>query len=320
LNVSPEYRDNQQMDRLLAMRAFTRVVEDGSFSRAAERLGLSTTSVSRLLGELEAHLGTRLLHRTTRRLSLTDVGRSYLERCIAILDEVEAAEALAGSATEQPRGTLRVNAPVSFGARHLSTLIPRYCAQHPQVTVEITLSDRQVDLVEEGFDMAIRIASELRTTLIARRLAPARLVLVASPEYLARHGRPVMPQDLAQHLCLGYLYTRGGLEWELHGPGGPHVIALHGPLRANNGDLIQEAALAGAGIALQPTFICGEALERGALEVLLPDYPPVAIAIHAVYTSRRHLSAKVRTFVDFLAANLGEEPAWDRWMRDSVVR
>jgi DNA-binding transcriptional LysR family regulator len=305
------------MDRLLAMRVFARVVEAGSFSHAAERLSLSTTATSRLVADLESHLGARLLHRTTRRLSLTDAGRSYFERCVNILDDVDEAEAIAGSATRKVTGTLRVNAPVSFGARHLGALIPRYCAEHPEVVVDVTLSDRQVDLVEEGYDLAIRIAAEIHTTLIARRLAPARLALVAAPGYLAMHGRPQTPADLAAHRCLGYAYTRGGLEWELGGPGGPHLVALRGPLRANNGDLLHRACIAGAGIALQPTMICGDAIARGELEVLLADYPPPALGIHAIYASRRHLSAKVRTFVDFLALHLGEDPAWDAW-RDAA--
>ncbi|MBC7781601.1 MAG: LysR family transcriptional regulator [Proteobacteria bacterium] len=294
------------MDRLLAMRVFARVVEAGSFSRAAERLALSTTATSRLVADLETHLGARLLHRTTRRLSLTDAGRGYFERCTAILDEIDDAESAASSATQRATGTLRINAPVSFGARHLAELVPRYCNAHPDVTVDITLTDRQSGLVEEGYDLALRISEAVHSTLVARRLASARLVLVASPDYLARHGRPRAPADLAQHRCLGYAYTRGGVEWELGGAGGPHVIALRGPLRANNGDLLCQASIAGVGIALQPTFICAGALARGELEVLLPAFPPPELSIHAIYASRRHLSAKVRTFVDFLVTNLGE--------------
>jgi DNA-binding transcriptional LysR family regulator len=302
------------MDRMLAMQVFAKVVESGSFSRAAERLGLSSTATSRHVADLETHLGSRLLNRTTRRLSLTDAGRAYYERCNAILDDIDEAEALAGSATRKATGTLRINAPVSFGARHLAPLLPRYCEQHPDVTLDITLADRQVDLVEEGYDLAIRIARELHTTLVARRLAPARLQLVAAPAYLAAHGTPATPADLAQHRCLGYAYTRGGNEWELGGPGGPHIVPLKGPMKANNGDLLHEATLAGAGIALQPTFIAGPALASGALRALLQQYPAPLLDIYAVYPSRRHLSAKVRTFVDFLVANLGDRPAWDDWL------
>jgi len=297
-------QDNATMDRLLAMRVFAQVVDSGSFTRASERLGLSTTAASRLVGDLENHLGVRLLHRTTRRLNLTDAGRNYLERCIAILGDVDAAEAMASSDSGQIAGVLRISAPVVFGSRYLGTLVARFCEAHPDLTVEVALIDRPVDLVEERFDLAIRITQEIRTTLVARRLASARLALVASPAYLDRHGRPQAPADLQHHRCLGFVHTRGGVEWELTGPGGPYVVPLRGPLRANNGDLMATASIGGMGIALLPVFITAAAIARGDLEVVLPAHPPVSVGIHAVYQTRQHLAAKVRSFVDFLAANV----------------
>ncbi len=292
------------MDRLLAMRVFAQVVESGTFARASERLGLSTTATSRLISDLENHLGTRLLQRTTRSLNLTDAGRSYLARCISILSDVEVAEEMATSATKQISGVLRISAPVVFGGRYLGPLIARFCEAHPELVVDATLIDRQVDLVEERFDLAIRVSSQMRTTLIARPLASARMALVASPAYLDRHGRPRTPADLQHHRCLSYVHNRGGVEWELFGPDGPHFVPVHGPLRANNGNLMASASIAGMGIAMNPLFVTGDAVERGELEVVLPDYPPAPVSVHAVYQSRLHLSAKVRTFIDFLAASI----------------
>jgi DNA-binding transcriptional LysR family regulator len=286
------------------MRVFAQVVDSGSFARASDRLGLSTTATSRLVGELENHLGTRLLQRTTRHINLTEAGRSYLDRCIAILAEIDAAEQLASSATQQITGVLRISAPVAFGARHLGPLIARFCEIHPELVVDITLVDRQVDLVEESFDLAIRITHEVRTTLVARRLALAPLLLVASPAYLDRYGRPRTPADLQHHRCLGYVHTRGGVEWELIGPDGPHLVPVRGPLRSNNGELMAAASMGGMGITMHPLFITGEAISRGELEVVLPAYLPRPVGIHAFYQTRLHLSAKVRGFVDFLADNM----------------
>lgn len=292
------------MDRLLAMKVFVQVVESGSFARASERLGLSTTATSRLVADLENHLATRLLQRTTRKIGLTDAGRNYLRHCSAILEDIDTAEAMAASETEQVSGVLRISAPVIFGGRFLGPLIARYCDAHPDLLVDVTLLDRQVDLVEERFDLALRIASEVRTALVARRLASVRLALVASPAYLDRHGRPLTPADLLQHRRLGYIHTRGGVEWELLGPGGPYLVPVHGPLRSNNGDLMAAASAGGMGISMQPLFITGGQIGRGELEIVLPEHPPATIGLHAVYQSRQHLSARVRTFVDFLVENI----------------
>ncbi len=305
------------MDRLTSIEAFVRVVESGSFVAAAEVLGISQAMVSRHVQGLESRLGTRLLQRTTRRLSLTEAGAAYFERSQQLLRDLEEMDASVASQTQQPRGTLRVNAPVVFGTRHLSRLLAEYSARFPEVTVELSLNDRFIDLVEEGVDLAIRIGTLAESRLVARRLCPIRLVVCGSPAYLARYGRPHTPADLAAHNCLGYTYTRGGHEWPMVGPDGPVNIPVRGSLRANHGEVLYQAAIDGMGLALQPTFIAGEALERGQLESVMPDYRPAELSAYAVFQSRKFLSAKVRTFVDFLAAQLGPEPYWDRWQRQS---
>ncbi|KAF0814064.1 HTH-type transcriptional regulator DmlR [Andreprevotia sp. IGB-42] len=302
------------MDRLAAMQVFNKVVEAGSFVRAAALLGISTTAASRLVADLESHLGARLLQRTTRRLSLTEAGRAYHERAMQILADIAEAEAALDDETAQPGGLLRVNAPVSFGVRHLATLLPRYQAAHPAVKLELTLSDRTVDLVEEGYDLALRISGQLAGNLITRRLAPIRIAACAAPAYLARHGAPQTPQELLQHNCLIYTYGAGGDEWRFTQGGTVHTIKVQGTLRANNGDLLVAAARAGAGLINEPTFLVGDDLQAGTLECVLPGFASPELALYAVYPSRRHLSAKVRSFIDFLRAEWGDTPPWDAWM------
>lgn len=303
------------MDILAAMRMFARVVEAGSFVRAAERQGVSTTAASRLIADLEAHLGARLLHRTTRRLHPTDAGRAYYTRCAQILDEIDEAEADVRDETARPTGVLRINAPFSFGIQHLGPLLPAYQAAYPEVELDVSLSDRVVELVEEGFDLAIRISGQLPPTLVVRRLAPVHLVVCAAPSYLAKHGTPMIPADLQRHNCLLYTYASDGADWRFeHGRSGEAMtVRVSGNLRANNGDLLQAAALAGDGIVCQPSFLIGEGLRSGALVPLLQEYTAPPLAVYAVYPTRRHLSAKVRTFVDFLASRWGDVPPWDTW-------
>jgi DNA-binding transcriptional LysR family regulator len=303
------------MDRFAAMEVFVRVVESGSFVAAADRLGLSQAMVSRYVQDLESRLGTRLLQRTTRRLSLTEAGAAYFERSQQVLRDIEEMDLSVASQTQQPRGTLRVNAPVVFGTRHLSHFLAEYSARFPDVTIDLSLSDRFIDLVEEGADLAVRIGALGESTLVARRLCPIRLVICGSPAYFAKHGRPCTPAELAQHNCLGYTYTRSGNEWPLNGPDGPVNVPVRGSLRANHGEVLCQAAIDGLGLALQPTFIAGEAIERGLLEPVMSDYRPAELSAYAVFLSRKFLSAKVRTFLDFLAEKLGPEPYWDRWER-----
>jgi DNA-binding transcriptional LysR family regulator len=308
------------MDRLATMETFVRVVEAGSFVAAADRMGLSTAVVSRHVQDLEERLGTRLLNRTTRRIGLTEPGAAYYERCQQVLRDIEEMDLSVAREVQQPRGVLRVNAPVVFGSRHLSPLLAEYERRYPEVAIDLNLTDRFVDLVEEGADLAVRIGTLSESALVARRLCPIRLVLCASPAYLERYGTPRTPDDLAGHNCLGYAYTRGGAEWELSGSDGPVVVPIRSSLRANHGEVLHQAALDGLGLALQPTFIAGDALAAGLLRPVLSGYRPADLSAYAVFLSRKFLSAKVRTFVDFLAEKFGPEPYWDAWSAAGSAR
>jgi len=302
------------MDRLVAMEAFLRVVDRGGFTAAADDLRLSRAMVSKHVQDLEEHLGARLLNRTTRKVSLTEVGRIYYERCGQILAEIAETESAVGALQARPRGLLRINAPVSFGVLHLAASVADFMAAFPDVEVELTLNDRVVDLVDEGFDLAIRIGRLADSSLIARRLAPCRRVACASPAYLQKHGHPREPADLAQHKCLGYRYDQSRDDWQFDGAMGPVSVRVHACLQANNGDALRVAALQGAGVAMLPSFIVGPDLAGGALVAILPGYRVPELAIHALYPHSRHLSAKVRSFVDFLVPRYGERPEWDAWM------
>lgn len=296
-----------------AMIAFARVVEAGSFTAAAERLGLSKSAISKQIARLESHLGAQLLHRTTRRLSPTEVGTALYERCARIAEEVEAAEEIASRLHAAPRGLLRVNAPVTFGHQHLGPLVAEFLARYPEVRLELTLNDRFVDMVEEGFDVAVRIATLADSSLIARRLAPGRRVLCAAPSYLARRGTPTVPSDLARHDCLIYTLGSSQNEWRFRPrSGGPaETVRVDGPLHGNNGELLLAAAVAGLGIIMTPTFIAGPEISAGRLVQLLPNYDDGFGGIYAVYPPGRHLSPKVRAFVDFLVERFGPEPPWE---------
>ena len=302
------------MDRWQAMQVFVRVVETGSFVRAAEKLGLSTTATSRMVAELESHLGTRLLQRTTRRLSLTEAGQRFFARAGQLLTDLEEAEAEVGSATQRPTGRLRVSVPLSFGLLHLAKLFPLYRARYPDVSLEVDVSDRQVDLVDEGYDLAVRISSQHRPTYVGRHLTKIRMALAASPAYLERHGAPASPEDLVHHNCLSHPGGAVTDSWTFSGPDGPTTVRVRGSLRADNGDLLRAAALAGEGLILEPTFLIGEDLLRGDLVPLLPEWTRHTLSAMAVYPSRRYLSAKVRTFVEFLQEAFAGEPEWDRWL------
>ena len=301
------------MDRLRAFEVFVAVVARQGFARAAEAVGTSPANVTRYIAELEAHLGTRLLNRHSRKLSLTDSGQALYERARSILDEVAEAEALSASTTLQPRGRLRVNAPVSFGILHLAPLWPKFLQKYPEVELEVSLIDRVVDLVEEGFDLGIRISRSGSTAHIARKLAASRNIVCAAPAYLRQHGRPNSPADLADHACIGYTFSATGDDWHLFDAHGQeHVVKVPSVMRANNGDTARAAALAGVGVIWQPSFLVGDDLRAGRLVPLLPGYRMADIDILAVYPSRRHLSAKVRVMIDFLADAFEGTPPWDR--------
>ncbi len=299
------------MDTLLSMRVFRRVVEAGSFVAAAEQLGLSAAMASRHVAHLERHLGARLLNRSTRHLSLTESGTSYFESCRSMLDDLDEAEAAVSQAGSAPRGQLRISAPVSFGVRHLGPAIGDYIARYPDVMLDLNLNDRAVELAEEGYDLAIRVGQNPNPALIARRLCTVKLALVCSPDYATRYGLPATPEALLQHRTIGYAYSVEGEHWNLIGPDGPRSYPIRPILRVNNGDLASAAAMAGVGITSEPTFLVGDDLRAGRLIEVLPDYPQTQLSLYAVYLSRRFLSAKVRTFIDFLAERFSDEPYWD---------
>ncbi|MGH8802147.1 MAG: LysR family transcriptional regulator [Casimicrobiaceae bacterium] len=304
------------MDRFRAITAFVRIVEAGTLAGAATRLGVSVSAVSRLLADLESHLGTRLLHRTTRRLALTETGRAFHERAVQWVADLAEAEEAVASAAVSPRGTLRLTSSAGFATGYLAAAIADYRLDNPQLHFEVELSERAVDLVEEGLDLAIRIGPIGSQALIARRIAAARLVCCAAPAYLERHPEPKSPADLAAHECLIYEYATGGASWEFtDATGAAHAVRVAGPTRANNGTMLAELAAAGTGIAFEPDFIVAAAVRAGRLVPLLRGFTPPSIGIHAMYPSRRHLSAKVRSFVDFLVARFAGTPPWKLELR-----
>ncbi len=299
------------MDRLLAMRVFATVVETGAFSRAAEQLHLSASAASRHVAELERQVGAQLLQRSTRRLHLTGVGADYYERCRSILADVEEAEAQAATAESQPRGTLRISLPHSFGLRYVAPLVPDFCKRYPELQLELSFSDRQIDLVEEGIDMAVRIARDLKTSLVARKLAPARVVCCASPAYLAEHGTPASPRELARHECITYSYSPAANTWTFQRDGRMLDVPVKGRLRANSGDMGRLAALDGLGITTLPTFIVCDDLRAGRLVPLLTDHPLPSLAVHAVYLPGARRAARIKAMTDYLWDALGRgNPPW----------
>jgi len=295
------------MDRFLEMQTFAAVVDAGSFVAAAEGLGHSKAAVSRRVADLEARLGSRLLHRTTRRLSLTPEGEVFLSRCRELLSDLEEAEAEIASRSGQAAGLLRLNAPVTFGIRRLAPLWAMFRDRHRKVRLDITLSDRLVDLVEEGYDMAIRIGALRSSSLIARKLADTRLVVCASPAYLEAHGTPSTPEEIADHAVIGYSYWSAGEEWRLEGPGGTVTVRTNPIIHSNNGDTCREVAVAGQGIILQPEFVVGDDISTGRLVELMPDYQAGNLGVYAVYPSRRYMPPKIRALIDFLVEQLSPQ-------------
>ncbi len=308
------------MDKLTGMAVFARVVEAQSFTTAAAQLGMSRSAVSKAIAGLESRLGARLLNRTTRRLALTEVGQAFYERCARIVAEAEEAELAVSHLQATPRGTLRISAPVSFGNLHLAPALPDFLRRHRELRVDIGLADRMVDLIEEGYDLAVRIGALPDSSLIARRIADNHLVVCASPDYWRRRGRPSDPRDLTRHACLTYAYQHNPNEWPFVGPDGRFTVHVDGPLISNNGDLSMAAALAGLGVVVLPCFLCGSHLAAGRLEPVLCDWMTPPSGIHAVYPHARYLSAKVRAFVDFLVERFGPQPDWERARQDALAR
>lgn len=299
------------MDRLAAMQTFAKVVETGSFTKAAEALGISRTMATVHVGRLEEHLRVRLLNRTTRRLSLTEAGTAYYERCATLLAEMASLEGSLEAMVEEPAGVLKISAPVSFGVLHLAGALAEFAGRHAAVRYDVGLNDRTVDLVEEGYDLAIRIAQLVDSSLVARRIASTKLCICASPEYVKREGAPKDPRELARRQCLGYAYAGKGDKWVLDGPGGIAEVRVRAESRANNGDLLRMLAVHGHGIALLPDFIVADDLKARRLVRLLPRFDAGELGIFAVYPSRKFLSAKVRTLVDFLVTHFARR----NWLR-----
>ncbi|RMD90113.1 MAG: LysR family transcriptional regulator [Alphaproteobacteria bacterium] len=310
------------MDQLTALRVFVRVAEGGSFSRAAELLGMSKSAVSKHVAALESHLGARLLYRTTRQVSLTEEGRAYLERAVRILEDIEEADSAVSTLRAEPRGTLRLNCALSFTIRHIAPALPEFIGRYPKLAVDLELNDRFVDLVEEGYDLAVRIGELEDSALIARRLADVPVLFVAAPDYLRRCGTPSQPTDLAEHACLLYRGRASGREWTVGTGETAQRVKVSGPLVANNGEAIKSAAVGGLGIARLPAFILDDEIARGTLVEVLPAFRPAPIPVQAVYAPNRHLSAKVRAFIDFFAARFAApgyfESRHDRLLSESA--
>ncbi|MCW3480825.1 LysR family transcriptional regulator [Neisseriaceae bacterium JH1-16] len=294
------------MDLVNAMRVFHAVADSGSFTAATERLQLSRGMATKYVNWLERHLGTRLLQRTTRRLALTEAGRDYLARVAVILAQIDEAEAAASQTSVEPAGRLRINAPLAFGVRHLGSLLAEFRQRYPQVTVELELTDRRIDMLEEGVDLALRISdAPADSTLVARPLAPIRVVVCAAPGYLATHGTPATPEGLARHECLLYTLSQPADRWTF---GPERVVTVQGGLSANNGDVLLDAARQGLGIIRQPTFLVGDDLASGRLIEILADYPLPPLQLYALYPHRQHLPRKVRVLVEFLEAAFAAAP------------
>lgn len=303
------------MDNLTGMAVFARVAEAMSFSGAARRLGISKSAVSKHVARLERSLGARLLNRTTRRLSLTEVGTAFYEHCARVVAEAEAAELAVSRLHSEPRGVLKITTPAAFGHLHVAPAIPDFLKRHPEVSVQMVMNDRVVDLAEEGYDVVIRMTSEPAPNIVARRLAPIRWVVCAAPQYLKRHRAPRLPQELAQHNCLSYSFFELSADWRFKTESGEETVRVAGNFTVNNSEALREAVLRGLGIAQLPTFTVGRDIQQGTLKALLPDCVPLGTFgtdIYAVYLPTRFLSPKVRAFVDFFVERFGPEPYWDR--------
>lgn len=302
------------MDKPGEMAAFVRVVEEGGFSAAARKLGVTPSAVSKLIGRLEDRLGARLLHRTTRSINLTHEGVAFYQRSVRILREIEEAEDAITQLHVAPRGTLRVNAAVAFATYQVVPLMPEFLERYPEIHLELTVTDRVVDLIEEGVDVAIRTGALADSSLISRLLAEDHRLICAAPAYLDRHGVPQTPDDLADHNCLAWMGNQGGLnDWPFDGPDGPYTVTASGNAEVNNGETLYEMALAGLGLAQMAEFRVGADIAAGRLvPVLLDHHRAGPLPIHVVYPHRRHLLPKVRSFVDFLAMKFTPVPPWKK--------
>ncbi|WP_430462632.1 LysR family transcriptional regulator [Thalassolituus sp. LLYu03] len=295
------------MDRIECLKAFVTVVNEGSFAKAAQKLNVSPQLVSKYVSQLEEHLNTRLLNRTTRQVKITEAGTACYQRAAHILSDMDDLESQLGEMQNSARGLLRISAPVSFALEHLAKPLSEFQKRWPDMRIDLSLNDRKVDIVEEGFDVALRIGQLQSSSLIAKRLAPVRLVICASPAYLAEYGEPQSLDDLRHHRYLHYTYSSDGALQSAASTG----IAFRHPFQANNGNILTQVAIEGGGIVMQPSFIAGPALRDGRLRAILQHEAPPPIALYAVYAHRQLLSGKVRSFLDFMAGYYGETPYWD---------
>lgn len=300
------------MDSLTDIAVFVQVVDSGSFTAAADRLGISKSVVSKYVTRLENQLGARLLNRTTRSLSLTEVGRVFYERSRKGLADIEDAQSEVSRMQSEPRGTLRINVPMSFGILHVAPVLPEFLKLYPDITVDVNFDDRKVDVIEEGFDISVRISELPDSSLIAKRLGPCRHTIVAAPEYLERCGTPRKPEALRDHNIISYRYQESALTWHFQTPDSkPTAVTVSGSLIMNSSLAIRAALLEGVGIARIPTFVVGKDIREGRLIPILRDYEILDVTIYLVYPQRRHLSPKVRAFVDFMAERVTVTPYWD---------
>lgn len=300
------------MENLTAMAVFAKVVEEKSLSGAARELGLSKSSVSKLVAALEKSLGARLLNRTTRQMSPTEAGAAFYDHCARIVDEMEEAKLAVSRLHSAPRGVLKISASVAFGTLHIAPLFSDFLSSFPEIKVDMTINDRFVDLADEGYDVAIRIAKDPGLNIVARKLAPVHRRICGTPAYFARHGLPIAAADLSGHNCLTYTFANPKDLWRLQGPDGDLAIPVSGNLRLNDDEALSQAVLGGLGIAVLPTFIVGKDLQAGRLRSVLSEYALPEQDVYAVYLPTRHLSPKVRAFIDFLLERFGPQPYWDR--------
>ena len=298
------------MDRLTRIKVFINVVETGSFSAASERMGLSRAAASKYVSQLEAHLGGRLLNRTTRHVSTTESGRIYFQRCKEILSNLEEADGLVSGMTAQPRGTLRMTVPSFLASRYVLPVVNDFRQIYPELNVELMCTERLVDLVDEGYDLAVRISNLADSELIARRLSSCRHVLVASPDYLANSPPLREPGDLSRHASLLYAYLPGSM-WPFAKDGKDCSVKVSPVVRSNNPDVLLEAAVSGMGVGLLPTFVTSDAIRRGSLRMLLAEYTSIELNVYAIYASRHHVPAKIKLFIDYLGQRIGDPPPWD---------
>ena len=303
------------MDRFEEMQTFIRVVDAGSLSNAAERMDIAKSAVSRRLADLESRLGVQLLHRTTRRINLTDSGRQFYRRCLQILNELEETEQQVSSEHTELRGRIRIAAPLSFGLLHLSPLIDEFLLAHPELSLDLDLNDRTLNLMDEGFDLGIRIGKLEDSSMKARKLASAKQILCASPDYLAQHGEPSHPRELINYRGLAYSNVPESHLWQFtDDDDSTFSVQVPSRVRANNGDVLLKAAIDSLGIMASVSFICYQAIEQGKLRQILASYKLDEVGIYAIYPAQRHLPKRVRLLIDFLAGKFGDTPYWDRFL------